>query len=170
MTDTDVAATRIRSPFLAWGMMLGAGAMQAALAALFLALRREPLTDLTYLTYLAWFLLVSGSVLVLEALWLRTCGVDLLPGHALVRGLRRRVVPWQHVQAVVRRPQAGGWLVQLVLESGKPVMLRAPMISWGFGGKRRVVAYEQDYHRIEQWWLAHRGASWRKVTNGETLG
>jgi hypothetical protein len=34
------------------------------------------------------------------------------------------------------------------------------MISWGFGG---VAAYEQDYHRIEQWWLAHRGPSWREV-------
>jgi hypothetical protein len=167
MTNTDLAATRIRSPFLAWGMMLGPGAMQAALAALFLALRREPLT---YLTGLAWFLLVSGSILVLEALWLRTCGVDLLPGHALVRGFRRRVVPWQHVQAVVRRPSAGGWLVQLMLESGKPVMLRAPMISWGFGGKRGVVAYERDYDRIEQWWLAHRGPSWHEVAKGETSG
>jgi len=71
---------------------------------------------------------------------------------------------------MVRRPQAGGWLVQLMLESGKPVTLRAPMVSWGFGGKRGVAAYEQDYHRIEQWWLAHRGPSWHEVTNGETSG
>jgi hypothetical protein len=107
---------------------------------------------------------------VVEALWLRTCGVDLLPEHVLVRGFRLRVVPWRDVQAVVRRPQAGGWLVQLMLESGKPVTLRAPMISWGFGGKRGVAAYEQDYHRIEQWWLAHPGPSWHEVTNGETSG
>jgi hypothetical protein len=33
-----------------------------------------------------------------------------------------------------------------------------------------VAAYEQDYHRIEQWWLAHRGPSWREVINGETSG
>ena len=44
------------------------------------------------------------------------------------------------------------------------------MVSWGFGGKRGVAAYEQDYHRIEQWWLAHRGPSWHEVTNGETSG
>jgi hypothetical protein len=168
MIDADLAAARIRSPFLAWAM-LGCGAIQVILAALFFALLgREPLTYLV--TYLAWFLLVIGSALMVEALWLRTCGVDLLPEHALVRGFRRRVVPWQQVQAVARRPQAGGWLVQLMLESGKPVMLRAPMISWGIGGKRGVVAYEQDYHRIEQWWLTHRGPSWHDVTKDGTSG
>jgi hypothetical protein len=40
----------------------------------------------------------------------------------------------------------------------------------GLRGKRGVPAYEQDYHCIEQWWLAHRGPSWCEVTNGETSG
>jgi hypothetical protein len=159
MTDEDAANTRIRVPALAWGM-LALGAMLLPLAALFSALlRREPTLGFSFLP---WFLLVVGSALVVEALWLRTCGVDLLPEHALVRGFRRRVVPWRNVQAVVRQPQAGGWLVQLVLDSGKPVTLRAPMISWGFGRRRQEAAYERDYHRIDQWWLAHRGPSWRE--------
>ena len=69
MIDTDLAAARIRSPFLAWAM-LGGGAIQVILAVfLFALLRREPLTYLV--TYLAWFLLVIGSALVVEALWLQ---------------------------------------------------------------------------------------------------
>jgi len=161
MADQDAVATRIRSPLLAL-VMLGAGVMQLALAALFFALlRRESLPG-----FLPWLFLVIGSAVVVEALWLWKSGVDLLPEHALVRGFGRRVVPWREVQAAVRRPQAGGWLVQFVLESGKPVTLRAPMISWGFGGQRGVAAYERDYRRIGQWWLAHRGPSWREVSDG----
>ena len=160
MTDEDAANTRIRSSALAWGMLAAAGATLLAVVALFAALpRREPMPGLFFLP---WLLLVIGSALVVDALWVRTCGVDLLPEHALMRGFGRRVVPWRDVQAVVRRPQTGGWLVQLVLDSGKPVTLRAPMISWDFGGKRQVAAYERDYHRIGQWWLAHRGPSWRE--------
>jgi len=107
---------------------------------------------------------------MVEALWLRTCGVDLLPEHALVRGFRRRVVPWQQVQAVARRPQAGGWLVQLMLESGKPVMLRAPMISWGIGGTRGGPLTNRTITASSQWWLTHRGPSWHDVTKDGTSG
>ncbi|HEY8719989.1 hypothetical protein [Pengzhenrongella sp.] len=163
MTDENAAYTRIRSPALAWGSPAAAGAALLAVAALFSALlRREPLPEAFFVP---WLLLVIGTAVVVEALWIRTWGIDLLPEHALVRGFRRRLVPWREVQAVVRHPQAGGWLVQLVLDNGKPVTLRAPMISAGFGGKRSAAAYERDYHRIGQWWLAHRGPSWREVTH-----
>jgi hypothetical protein len=63
------------------------------------------------------------------------------------------------VQAVVRYEQVGSWMVRLIPESGKPVTLRAPTSLWGFGG----AAHERDFHRIGQYWLAHRGESWRPV-------
>jgi hypothetical protein len=52
-------------------------------------------------------------------------------------------------------PPSGAKVVRLILESGESVMLRAPTSSWGLGGAE----YERNVHRIEQWWLAHRGES-----------
>lgn len=89
------------------------------------------------------------------------------PARAGARARLPSVVPWRDVQAVVRRPQAGGWLVQLMLDSGKPVTLRAPMISWGFGGwprtSRTITASSSGGSRT----AARPGA---RCTNGETSG
>ena len=49
--------------------------------------------------------------------------------------------------------------VRLILEHGKPVTLLAPRIAPGFGAAQ----FERDFHRIEQWWLSHRGESWRPL-------
>jgi hypothetical protein len=103
--------------------------------------------------------LVLGFVLVAEALWIRSFGIDLTRESAIVRGIRRRSIPWQEVQAVLRHSQLGSGRVSLVLESGTRLTLRAPTRFWGIGGAR----YERDFHRIGQWWLAHRGESWRPV-------
>ena len=93
---------------------------------------------------------------MVEALWLRTRGVDLTDQAAVLRGFRRRTIAWRDVQAVVRTRRFG-WVVQLVPASGKPVTLRAPTTMWwGLG----TAAYEHDFHRIDQWWLARRGPSW----------
>jgi len=105
------------------------------------------------------FTLVFGPVLILEMLWIQTFGVDLTPGCAIVRGLRRQSIPWQQVQAVLRFQQVGTWRVTLLLEGGQRVNLRAPTSSLGLG----MASYERDFHRIGQWWLAHRGDSWRPV-------
>lgn len=103
--------------------------------------------------------LAIGCLLVAEALWIRTLGVDLTQESANVRGIRRRSVPWQEVQAVVHRRWAGTWCVRLIVESGKPVTLRAPTTWLGIG----AAEYERDFDRIGQWWLAHRGESWRPL-------
>lgn len=103
--------------------------------------------------------LVVGCLMVSMALSVRTHGVDLTPQSAKLRGLRRRSVPWQDVQAVLRYQPHGDLFVRLILEDGKPVTLRAPATLLGFGGAN----YERDFHRIGQWWLAHRGPSWRPV-------
>ena len=68
-------------------------------------------------------------------------------------------LPWQQVQAVLRFDELGSRRVCLILESGRRVNLRAPTTVLGFGAAR----YEQEFHRIGQWWLAHRGQSWRPL-------
>jgi hypothetical protein len=105
----------------------------------------------------ALYWLVFGCLMVVEGLWSRTFGVDLTPESANLRGIRDRSVPLREVQAVVRHRRLGTWCVQLILESGKALTLRAPTTWWGFG----ATDYERDFNRIGRWWLEHRGASWR---------
>ncbi len=107
-----------------------------------------------------WALLIFvGCLLVAEGLWIRSFGVVLTPEFVKVRGIVRRSIPWRDVQAVIRFDQLGVRRVALILESGEPVNLRAPESTWGLGR----AAYERDYQGMGQWWLAHRGESWRPV-------
>ena len=106
------------------------------------------------------FLVFAGCLIVAEGLWIRSFGVVLTPEFVKVRGIIRRSIPWRDVQAVVRFDQLGERRVGLILESGEPVNLRAPVSTWGGLGR---AAYERDFQRIGQWWLAHRGESWRPV-------
>lgn len=103
--------------------------------------------------------LFVGCVFIAEGFWIRTFGVVLTAEYASIRGLRRRRVPWSEVQAVVRHRQLGSWLVQIIPEHGDRITLRAPSSFWGMGS----ADYEREYDRIGQWWLAHRGESWRPV-------
>jgi len=100
---------------------------------------------------------LMGPAILAVALWTLTWGVDLTPESANLRGIRRRSIPWQEVQAVVRTGPTGSSMVRLILENGKHVWVRAPRRVWGFGGAR----FDRDFDRIGQWWLAHRGESWR---------
>jgi len=116
----------------------------------------------------AFVFLVSSCAGIAGALLIRTQGVDLTPECADIRGparLRRpfgpsrRGVPWSEVQAVVRARFSSWQGVRLVLESGEVVSLPAPTTRWRFG----VAKYERNLDRINQWWLANRGESWRPV-------
>jgi hypothetical protein len=108
------------------------------------------------------FWLALAGVIVAQSLWELTWGVDLTPESAVLRGVRRRSIPWREVQAIVPYEHGGSRLVRLIPQNGKPVTLRAPRSWWRLGG----AAYERDFHRIDQWWLAHRGGSWRPVPSG----
>jgi hypothetical protein len=46
-----------------------------------------------------------------------------------------------------------------MLANGEPVTLRYPMSLW----RKSDAQYDQDFERIEQWWLAHRGEHWHPV-------
>jgi len=143
------AVVKIRTPRASWMCLVGAGCFVLATGVLHLVLDLpRPAVPLAL-----------GCIFVAEALWIRTFGVDLTRESANLRGLRRQSIPWQQVQAVLRRDQFGSQVVTLVLESGQRLMLRAPTTLLGFGRAE----YERDFHRIGQWWLAHRGESWRPV-------
>jgi hypothetical protein len=134
------------------------GGFWLALGVAMMWIEREWTTNQLSFINLLWTGL--GLAFVAQGLWLRTVGVDLTPESAKVRGPRRRDVPWAEVQAVVQGRRLGVWSVRLILQDGEAVGLRAPTRTWeGFG----AVAYERDFHQIGQWWLAHRGESWRPV-------
>jgi hypothetical protein len=107
---------------------------------------------------LLWLALGCGSASIALPQW--NSGVDLIPQHAIVRGFRRRNVPWQEVQEVISHTKSNGTsVVGLILENGESVMLRAPTSLW----RKYDAQYERDFNRIDQYWLAHRGESWHRV-------
>lgn len=156
------AAVRIRTPRLGWMPMLVSGLVVLAMRAFL-----EWVVPAGPSPGGSWSsgdnaLLVMGGVFVLESLLIRSFGVDLTPESANVRGFRRRRVPWSQVQAVLGYRQMGADRVALVLDSGERVALRVPSTYWGSGAATDV-KYWEDFHRLGQWWLAHRGPSWRPV-------
>ena len=141
---------KIRVPRHVWMLPLVMGVSWLVLAALNVW-REGPLPALYWLTL--------GCISVAAGLWSRTLGVDLTRESANLRGFRRRSVPWKEVQAVVRYG-SGSTGVRLILEHGKRVTLRAPRTNIVFGAAQ----FDRDFHRIDQWWLAHRGESWRPAS------
>jgi hypothetical protein len=108
-----------------------------------------------------WMWVTWGSIVVLVGLAVarevrRPRGVDLREDAAVVVGpFRVREVPWRDVQAVAFGKRgmltlhlAGGGEVRCLYPSHN-----APFVKW-----RRV---DEDFHRVGQWWLAHRGPDWR---------
>ena len=107
---------------------------------------------------LFWLALGCGSASIALQQW--KSGVHLIPQHAIVRGFRRRNVPWQEVQEVISHTKSNGTSeVGLILENGESVMLRAPTSLW----RKYDDQYERDFQRIDQYWRAHRGESWHRV-------
>jgi hypothetical protein len=61
---------------------------------------------------------------------------------------------------VVRHEKSNGSsVVRLILENGEPVTLRFPTT----GGRKGDARFERDFQQVEQWWLDHRGESWRPM-------
>ena len=143
-------AVKIRTPRYTWMWYFAFGAFWLVLSVFYAWLDRP---------WQSWGYLATGCLWVAGGLLIRNLGVDLTPVSANFRSPRRRSVPWSEVQAVARQKASGVWCVQLILENEKPVTLRAPTSMWGLGGAE----YERDFDRIGQWWLAHRGESWRPL-------
>lgn len=110
--------------------------------------------------WVALFGLVLGCVNLGLGLAMWIFGVDLTPDFAIVRGFRQRRVPWREVQAVISdNGKYGTSVVRLILDSGECVRLPFPKNMWRQGNAQ----CERDFHRIDQWWITHRGPSWRPV-------
>lgn len=110
-----------------------------------------------------WFALlglVLGCCSLAVAYLLRMFGLDLTPEFAIVRDPRPRRVRWTDVQAVVSSDGSSGPEVTLILENDESVSL--PYLPKPKTQKGDA-EYEGDFHRINQWWLRHRGESWHAV-------
>jgi hypothetical protein len=143
-----VADVKIRVPRHVWMLPFVIGAGWLMLGALNVW-RQGPL-------YAPFWMMTFSCISVAVGLWSRTRGVDLTRESANLRGVHRRSVPWQEVQAVVRHG-SGSMGVRLILEHGKRVGLRAPRTDGILG----VAQFDRDFQCIEQWWRAHRGEHWR---------
>jgi hypothetical protein len=102
-------------------------------------------------TLVLWIMLVVSVV--------SPFGITLTPSAARVHDLRRRTVPWASVQSVRVEQVMGGRVVVLYEAGGRRTRLRAPAT----GFLQRDRDFEEKFHVIGQWWLAHRGTDWVPV-------
>ncbi|MGH1554427.1 hypothetical protein ACRAWF_28255 [Streptomyces sp. L7] len=83
-------------------------------------------------------------------------GITLTPSAVVVHNLRRRTIPWPDIQAVQPESLLGTTTIVLYEANGRRTRLRAP--STGFPARDRH--FEEKFHTIGTWWLAHRGPDW----------
>ncbi|WP_377273785.1 hypothetical protein [Peterkaempfera sp. SMS 1(5)a] len=106
-------------------------------------------------------LMQTAAGIVLGLLVLATMshrhGIALTPSAAIVYGWGRRSIPWSRIQGVQVESALGERAVVLYEEGGRRTRLRAPS-STPFVG--RDSAFEEKFHTIGEWWLAHRGPDW----------
>ena len=99
---------------------------------------------------LAAFLFVLYT---LPLMWTFRFGATLASDGILLRGFRRRFVPWHRIRWIDTRGLLGGTAVQLHLMDGGKVRLRAPVT--GFGMK------DPDFWpklaTIQHWWRYYTG-------------
>jgi hypothetical protein len=82
----------------------------------------------------------------------RGFGIVLTPSAAEVHNLRQRTIRWSEIQAIQIEPFLGSRTVVLYEISGRRTRLRAPIT--GFLAWDRQ--FEEKFHTIGRWWLAHR--------------
>ena len=106
-----------------------------------------------------------GALLVLMIALGMWVGITLTPEGVLVHNIRRRRLAWNLIEAVTEEPRFGSRRVVLWIEGGYRVPLRAPVMALPGVGRRR---FEQDFHTIGRWWLAHGAGSGQAGQTGQT--
>ncbi len=91
-----------------------------------------------------------------ELLWLRTTGIDLTPDALVLRGLRRRVMPWPEITSMRIAPLVGTQSI-LVTTRDEQRRLRAPVHTPFVGPDREFKAKADTLYR---YWVEHRGGDW----------
>jgi hypothetical protein len=89
----------------------------------------------------------------------RGFGVTLTPSSARVHNLRRRDIPWSAVQAITIEKYLTARTIVLYDATGRRTRLRAPVTGFLAWDQQ----FEEKFHTIGQWWLAHRGPGWAPV-------
>ncbi|WP_329119509.1 hypothetical protein [Streptomyces sp. NBC_01465] len=99
-------------------------------------------------------LLVLIPVVFLAALPLNLwAGVTLTPTEVLVHSIRRRTIPLSDIRGINIEARMGVKTVVITDLHGRRTRLRAPL----HGFLSPDSHFEQKFHTIGQWWLAHRG-------------
>ncbi|MEV0090124.1 hypothetical protein [Streptomyces sp. NPDC050738] len=96
---------------------------------------------------------VLAAVLVLTVALNLWVGVTLTPSAILVHSFRRRVIPLSDIRGIDIKTTLGTRTVMITEVSGRRTRLQAP-VAGGLAPDRR---FEEKFHTIGQWWLAHRG-------------
>jgi hypothetical protein len=81
----------------------------------------------------------------------RRLGITLTPTEARVHKVRRRDIPWSEISGVAVETQFGTRYVVLYDAISGHTRLRAPITGLPIPDRR----FEEKYHTIGQWWLAH---------------
>jgi hypothetical protein len=101
--------------------------------------------------------LVVDVVMVSACWWMFVAlRITLTPEALLVRGLRRRRIPWVDIRSIEHLHNRRSSGVQIHTASGSRLRLPAPGTGGMFDTEARFV---RDYHRLGQWWLAHQAPS-----------
>ncbi|XUL89647.1 hypothetical protein ACQ86D_25940 [Streptomyces galilaeus] len=95
-------------------------------------------------------------LLILTLLFSHRFGITLTPSAVVVHNLRHRTIPWPDIQAIQPESLLGTTTIVLYEANGRRTRLRAP--STGFPARDRH--FEEKFHTIGTWWLAHRGPDW----------
>lgn len=104
-------------------------------------------------------LLAVVVVFVPEMFWLKRMGIDLTPDALVIRGVRRRVVPWASITSIRMQPMLGQQGV-LVTTRDDQWRLRAPAHTPFLGPDREFQAKADTLYR---YWVEHRGEDWAAV-------
>lgn len=99
-------------------------------------------------------------VLLAEAAWLSTTGVELRPDALVMRGIRRRVLPWRDITWIGSAPLSWSQCVGVTTRHGRMRRLRAPHHTPFLAPDRDFLA---KAHTIHDYWVAHRGPDWQPL-------
>jgi hypothetical protein len=108
-----------------------------------------------------WHLFWIGLLVLFvpELLWLKRTGIDLTPDALVLRGIRRRVLPWSEITSMRIVPQLGQQAI-VVTTRDEQRRLRAPVHTPFLGPDRDFRAKADTLYR---YWVEHRGGDWAPV-------
>jgi len=109
--------------------------------------------------FVFWPPIVFVGVFTLEFLYLCFgAGITLTADTAIVHNIRRRRIAWANVQGIQIEPYMGCRTIVIYEANGRRTRLRTPTVGFLNWDKR----FDEKYHTIGQWWLAHRGEDWNQ--------